>query len=189
MSLKRKDFLKKICISGACICGFSSLAYSAGVGDVIDSVDVEDKKSSLSKEWISNLLHNVSVELDKEVARKLIKKTSVVHYNDLKMDALLAEYKGELDKFIVFLGEKWGWKIEYDKPRRILIADENKNFCVCPMATYNKETDSSAICYCSEGFAEKMFSIVSGKSTQAEVVSSIRRGDASCKYKIVFSNV
>jgi hypothetical protein len=29
--------------------------------------------------------------------------------------------------------------------------------------------------------------MVSGKQTQAEVIASVRKGDASCKYKIVFS--
>jgi len=69
----------------------------------------------------------------------------------------------------------------------VLIADEDKNYCVCPIAVHNKEKDSSAMCYCSEGFAEKMFSLVSGMNTKAEVISAVRRGDTSCIYKVVFS--
>jgi hypothetical protein len=69
----------------------------------------------------------------------------------------------------------------------VLIADENKNYCVCPIAIHDKENDSSAMCYCSEVFAEKMFSVVSGMNTKAEVISSVRKGDASCIYKVVFS--
>jgi hypothetical protein len=179
MSIDRKDFLKKICLSGACLCGFSSIVISKGIKD--------DTKPALQKEWISNILQAFNLELDKESARKVIKRTSIVHYKNLKMDNLLAEYQGNLDKFIIFLHDSWGWKIDYDKGNKILIADENKNHCVCPIAdNFNNETDSSAICYCSEGFAEKMFSKVSGSNAKAEVISSIRRGDGSCKYKIIF---
>ena len=184
MTVNRKDFLKKICFSGACLCGFGSIAFSKEVDDSNED-KMQTQKLSLLQDWIASILLNVNDELDKGSARKLIKKTSGVHFENLKMDTLLAEYKGDLDKFTVFLREKWGWKVDYDKEKGVLIADENKNYCVCPIAVHKKDKDSSAICYCSEGFAEKMFSLVSGVQVQAEVIASIRKGDTSCKYKIV----
>lgn len=184
MTVNRKDFLKKVCFSGACLCGFGSIAFSKEVDDSNED-KMQTQKLSLLQDWIASILLNVNDELDKGSARKLIKKTAGVHFENLKMDTLLAEYKGDLDKFTVFLREKWGWKVDYDKEKRILIADENKNYCVCPIAVHKKDKDSSAMCYCSEGFAEKMFSLVSGKQAQAEVIASIRKGDTSCKYKIV----
>lgn len=184
MTVNRKDFLKKVCFSGACLCGFGSIAFSKEVDDSNED-KMQTQKLSLLQDWIASILLNVNDELDKGSARKLIKKTAGVHFENLKMDTLLAEYKGDLDKFTVFLREKWGWKVDYDKEKRILIADENKNYCVCPIAVHKKDKDSSAMCYCSEGFAEKMFSLVSGVQVQAEVIASVRRGDTSCKYKIV----
>ena len=187
--MNRKDFLKKACFSGICMCGFGSIAFAKEAVAGVDEKAFQAQKESLSllREWIGSLLLNANSELDKESVRKLIKKTAEVHFENLKMDALLAEYKGDLDKFSVFLRDKWGWKVEYDKKRKVLIADENKNYCVCPIAVHNKEKDSSAMCYCSEGFAEKMFSLVSGMNTKAEVISAVRRGDTSCIYKVVFS--
>ena len=186
MTINRKDFLKKVCLSGACLCGFGSLAFSKQAVDT-DEINSQEQapKIALLQEWKSNLLLNANIELNEESARKLIKQTAGVPYKNLKWDTVLAEYKGDLDKFTVFLREKWGWKVDYDKEKRILIADENKNYCVCPIAVHKKDKDSSAICYCSEGFAEKMFSLVSGVQVQAEVIASIRKGDTSCKYKIV----
>lgn len=184
MTVNRKDFLKKVCFSGACLCGFGSIAFSKEVDDSNED-KMQTQKLSLLQDQIASILLNVNDELDKGSARKLIKKTSGVHFENLKMDTLLAEYKGDLDKFTVFLREKWGWKVDYDKEKGVLIADENKNYCVCPIAVHKKDKDSSAICYCSEGFAEKMFSLVSGVQVQAEVIASIRKGDTSCKYKIV----
>lgn len=186
--MNRKDFLKKTCLSVICLCGFGSIAFADKVVGADEKIIQTQKESlSLLREWIGSLLLNANNELDKESARKLIKKTAEVHFENLKMDALLAEYKGDLDKFSVFLRDKWGWKVDYDKKRKVLIADENKNYCVCPIAVHNKEKDSSAMCYCSEGFAERMFSSVSGMKAKAEVISSVRRGDTSCIYKVVFS--
>jgi hypothetical protein len=186
MALNRKNFLKKVCLSGACVCGFSSIALSQSISNDDEKSEAKDKNILLLKEWIACLLVNAKVDLDKKTVQNLIKKTSDIHYKDLKMDDLLAGYKGNLEKFIVFLGEKWAWKIDYDKQKRVLIADENKNFCVCPMVDFSKDKDTSVICYCSEGFAEKMFSVVAGTPAKAEVISSIRKGDESCKYKITF---
>jgi len=132
------------------------------------------------------MLSNLDAELDADILRKIIKKSSIVHYNNLKMDEMLEPYVGDLERFILFIVEKWGWKVEYNKATKTLIANENKNICVCPVSAYKKGINLSAMCYCSEGFAEKMFSIVSGVSARAIVISSIRKGDESCKYKIEF---
>ena len=188
MSINRKDFLWKVCVSGACMCGFSSLALA---GDENNKPTQEskapDEKQLLVQDWIASLLANIGSELDEESARKVIKKTAIVHYNNLKMDNMLADYVGNLEKFISFIEEKWSWKVDYNKTTKTLIADENKNYCVCPISQIRKDVSISAMCYCSEGFAEKMFSVVAGVPAKARVVSSIRRGDERCKYKIIFS--
>jgi hypothetical protein len=187
MAVNRKTFIKQVCLSGVCACGFSSVALSQGFNSGDESAINEKEKSILLlREWIASVLGDVNVSLDKETAKKLIKNTSVVHYNNLGMDNLLKGYEGNLEKFLTFLADKWGWKIDYDKSAGVLIADENKNYCVCPIAPFIKNKGLPAICNCSEGFAEKMFSVVVGTPVKAEVISSIHRGDASCKYKIVF---
>ena len=195
MAINRKEFLKKMCISGACLCGFGQMAFSnneevdssssnasATSGSPSANNDVE--KPSVSEAWISLLLTSLNNELDEEAKRKVMKKTSLAHYQSLKMDELLAPYKGDLDKFIKFLNTEWGWKVTFDKSSNTLIADENKNYCVCPVSKFKKGDKTSAMCYCSEGFAEKMFSTVTGKPTLATVSSSVRRGDATCIYNI-----
>jgi hypothetical protein len=69
----------------------------------------------------------------------------------------------------------------------VLIADENKDLCVCSVTGYEKGVDSSVLCYCFEGFAERMFSIVWRKPVSARVVLSIRRGDERCCYEVVLT--
>jgi hypothetical protein len=100
------------------------------------------------------------------------------------MDELLQPYIGDLESFHSFIEKKWGWKVDYRKEENYLVADENKNYCVCPMADANRKDQLPILCYCSEGFAELMFSKVAGCPVQATVISSIRRGGKTCKYKI-----
>jgi predicted hydrocarbon binding protein len=104
------------------------------------------------------------------------------------MNDLLTPYIGDLEKFIEFLEKKWGWKIDYNKKTKTLIANENKNYCVCPMINKKNKVNQSAICYCSEGFAERMFSLVASQPVSAAVISSIQRGDERCIYKIDFNS-
>jgi hypothetical protein len=185
--MKRKEFISKACLSGACMCGFGSL-LSAGNGSagMLHSGKDESDRQAMMQAWIAQLLSNIGSSLDEKSIRKIMKNCAEVHYNDLGMKAILAGYTGNLGSFIKFLEEKWGWKISWDADTKTLIADENKNYCVCPMMNQEKGLKSPVLCYCSEGFAEKMFGAVTGGSVTATVVSSIQRGDKSCRYKVTF---
>ncbi len=178
--MDRKEFIKKACLSSACFCGFSAVSVAANDS----TIDAQDETKLLSNEWLSTLISTLGKDLEQEDLRRIIKTLAITHYNHLKMDTVLGDYIGKIDEFVLFLEKNWGWKIDYDEVSKVLIADENKNFCVCPILEHKKDVDTSALCYCSEGFAEKMFSVVVGKPVRAEVVASVRRGDKSCKYRI-----
>ena len=181
MTINRKEFFRKACISGACMCGFGALGASA---DIFQN-QPDDTEKRMFREWLSTLLSGLN-END-EATKAAIKSAAIAHYNNLKMDEMLAPYVGDMDKFIGFISEKWGWKIDFDKATKTLIADENKAYCVCPVLPHNSENPQPAMCYCSEGFAGKMFSKVYGAPVSAQVISSVRKGDKSCQYKVVFS--
>ena len=186
MNLNRKDFLKKACITGACFCGFGRIGFVNANEFKPNATELEiDVGKHLIQGWTANLLMNLSSEIEPEKFRNLIKKNAIIHFNELKMNDMLVDYIGNPDKFIGFISEKWDWKIEFDKASGILIADENKSHCVCPMVNQAEGIGSSVMCNCSEGFAEKMFSLVFGHPVEAHVISSVLRGDASCKYKII----
>jgi len=185
MAINRKDFLKKACITSACLCGFGGIAFANSIEEELTATDSEpDQGKHLIQGWTANLLANLSSEMEPEKFRNMIKKNAVIHFNELKMNDMLRDYIGSPDKFIAFISEKWGWKIEFDKSAGILIADESKSYCVCPMVNQAEGIGSAIMCNCSEGFAEKMFSEVFEKPVKAEVISSVLRGNASCKYKI-----
>jgi predicted hydrocarbon binding protein len=183
MSSTRKEFFKKICVAGACMCGFGMISMGKANLKSEATNNEQISKEILIQEWLAGLLSNLNGDFDQETLRRLIKKNAIVHYKNLKMDDMLKDYENNPEKFVTFISEKWGWKIDYNPSAKTLMADENKNYCVCPMVNKDKGV-SPAICYCSEGFAEMMFSKVVGEPVKATVVSSIHRGDKSCQYKI-----
>lgn len=186
MSINRKEFFKTACLSGACLCGFGSLAFSKSnetPADVVSSEE-EDKKPDLVKKYLGSLLVNLQENLGEEEKRKIVKNLALIHYEQLNMDRVLEPFYNNLEGFLAFLEKEWNWKVSFDQATQTIVADENKNYCVCPMLNLKSGTQPAAICYCSEGFAEKMFSKVVGKPVSARVISSIHRGNERCIYRI-----
>lgn len=163
-----------------------AMAQSQNV--ISDQQDQEPKNpNALQQEWISILLNNIDDRLPEEELRMALKGCAISHYDGVNMDKIITPYKGKLEEFIQFLTTDWNWKIDYNKQTGVLIADENKNRCVCPMVNKEKGIKSAAICYCSEGFIEKMFSEVIGQQVKSRVLKSILRGDPACRYEVTLT--
>lgn len=141
--MDRKDFIKKACLSGTCFCGFSAVSEASN-----DSSSPDQDNKQLNNEWLSTLILSLDKNLDESVLRPIVKSLAITHYNRINMDSVLGEYIGKMDHFVSFLENNWGWKINYDKASKVLIADENKDFCVCPILEHKKDVDTSALGYC-----------------------------------------
>jgi hypothetical protein len=184
--INRKKFIKKICLSGACMCGFAAIASATGIEQLSTvSIQEPDNNQLMLLEWTANLLRTMGASNSEEVAQ-IIKSNGIVHYNFLKMEAILEEFGNDLEKFVHFLETSWGWKITHNLNEKTLIADENKSSCVCPIAGKLNQR-LPALCNCSEGIAELMFTKVLGKTAKARVIASIQRGDETCKYEIIWN--
>jgi len=182
MDTNRRNFLKKACTAGGCFCGFSFLAGRKV--DANTNREAGDDQKKMMQEWISILMVGLDKETDEELSRQILKSCARAHYDQLKMNEILEPYAGDLKKFISFLQNSWNWKVDFDEEKGIIYADENKNYCVCPMVGQQQGLNMGVLCYCSEGFAELMFSKVAGHQVQARVISSIHRGNSRCKYQI-----
>ena len=182
----RRNFLKQACISGICLCGFSSVLRSKTLNEfALSQSETINKNETMFLKWITGLLENLdSSHLTESQLRQIVKSTSIAHHQNLDMDTMLSPFKGNLDTFIKFIEEKWGWKVSYEDNGQVLIVDEDKPFCVCPLLCNEKKKKYPALCYCSEGFAERMFSTVCGFPVNATVISSIQRGNNKCVYRI-----
>jgi len=176
-NISRKDFIRKACATGACLCGAGCMGFAN---------DIFGVEEAMPRQWLSLLLGHIDGMADEVQKRSLLKGCAQAHYNHLKLTELLAPYRNNPDAFVQYLESGWGWKVSHDKATRTILADENKDHCVCPVAAPLPQKGPAALCYCSEGFAEAMFSFVLRRPVSATVVSSILRGGERCVYRIVY---
>jgi predicted hydrocarbon binding protein len=137
----------------------------------------------MPQKWILALLPQLA-KADREEARRILKGCAEAHFEDLKMQATVDKFRGRMDDFLAFLRKEWGWIIDYDRDRNVIQVNENKTSCVCPLVPKNITADLGILCYCSEGFAERMFSGVFGSRVRVVVAESVLRGHRNCKYVI-----
>ena len=161
----RRTFIKQACMAGVCLCGFPSFLHAEILAE--SNTSQSDAKETFMQEWISTLLLSIDNNADQEICRNIMKKCAISHYENLKMDDLLSSYIGQIEKFNQFIEKEWGWKMNFRKEEGLIIADENKKMCVCPLVNQKKGIKSSILCYCSEGFAELIFFKSGGTSCKS----------------------
>jgi len=167
------------------MCGFGLPVFADAIKSHSQNESEPEKDKIFVQKWIVNLLNNLNSDSGQHDLGSIFKRNAEIHFNDLKMNEMLTEYVVNPEKFIAFLSENWGWKVEYNKETKTVITNVNKSYCVCRVMKQLDVIKSSAICHCSEGFAEKMFSVVFNSPVAATVESSILRGDKNCIYKII----
>lgn len=188
----RRSFLSRSCLAGAGACACFLGVPAAGAAAVAPGSAAQEP-TGLSRAWIARLLDGLDGATP-AVARELLRPCAAAHYEALGMDAVLAPFAGDLPGFLGFLRSEWGWIVEHGAEAGVVLANENKDRCVCPLLTAEatgglSTADGAAsglgvLCYCSEGFASRMFSVVTGAPATAEVTESILRGGVRCRYRI-----
>lgn len=180
LMISRKEFIRNACSIG-CFCGFTGMSFATT--KETDSTTTTSR--SFYNEWIEAIVQSLGEYADEKIIRTVVKKGAHSHYKHLEMDKQLEPFVGKPQQFLKFLEEEWGWKISYKQDQTSLLADENKSVCVCPLLRHDsKNKNLGAMCYCSEGFAELMFSKVYQHPIKAKVIESIHRGNPSCKYQL-----
>ena len=106
MTTTRRNFLKKACISGICLCGFSTILGSETFTPKTPSSETPNKNEIMFLKWITELLENLeNSHLTEAQLRQIVKSSSIAHHHNLEMDTMLTPFKGHLDNFIEFIEE------------------------------------------------------------------------------------
>ena len=132
-------------------------------------------------EWTNHLLKGLEENGKIECAYE---NCAEFHYKMNQMDSVLDTYVGDLDGFISFLKNTYWWLITCSDDGKTILIDENKDFCVCPVAGKIGENVSPMLCNCSAFYAKKMFSKVCQREVNAAVKRSFLRDGKSCMYEI-----
>lgn len=183
----RRSFVRRG-LAGLCACSCggglrASAPLNAADRELDAPSDASQDPATMPRRWIAVLAGSLA-ESDPEEARRLLKGCSASHWEELGMDARVAPFRGNLPAFLDFLRSEWGWIIEFDSGAGLIHVNESKSDCVCPLVGPDRTPELGTLCYCSEGFAERLFGAVSGLPTRAEVTESILRGGKRCRYRI-----
>lgn len=139
---------------------------------------------SFSMEWLGELLNSIEKNCSQEKCSLLLDQCGACHYK--AMEQMLEKYVGDLQGFINFMSKEQGQIITYDDSKNIILVDENKDYCVCPITQCMKgKKVSPVLCNCSASMTAKMITKIVGKEVKSRVVTSILRGDKSCMYEII----
>ncbi len=182
----RRSFIKG-CAGLACACWFGSVFDFTAKANELEKKPEINRDEAFALQWITELLESLDKNrLPDSQLREIVKSTSQAHHDLLNVPDMVKPYIGKPDEFIEFLQNSWGWIVRNDNAMQMLIVDENKPVCVCPLLKNSSDKLFPALCYCSEGFAEKMFSYVFQKPVEVKVAASIQRGDKSCIYHVFY---
>lgn len=133
-------------------------------------------------QWAACLLEGIQENCSEETRQACLKNCAGLHYKVNGMDQQLKPFIGDIDSFINYLTETLGWVIERGSER--IRIDENKDYCVCPIAEALGNRVSPALCDCSAHYASMMFSKILGREVKAEVKRSFLRDGRSCIYEL-----
>ncbi len=176
----RRSFLRSACLMGFCACAAPNAKGEAGAHAESEG---ERPPAGMPRKWIATLLPLMAT-IDPDEARRILKRCSSSHYEDLAMDETVSRFHGDVSSFVDFLRTEWGWIVDFDPVSGVVVVNENKVACVCPLISPDHGSDLGMLCSCSEGFAERMFSAITGAPVRAEVTESILRGGERCRYRI-----
>jgi hypothetical protein len=141
-----------------------------------------ENDTRLVHDWLEILIAETSKS---PLDNAALMKCADAHYRILNMEETLRPMKGNLEKLIAYLRTTMGWIVQHDVHNRIILADEAKPECVCPLRKAGL-IEAPLLCECSRGFASQMFGYVVEHEVKTEIVRSILRGATSCVYKVTY---
>lgn len=154
-----------------------------------------EKKYEFSQIWIKRFMDNLGNSFDKEEAENLMElngKTCFLgslEHRKIKKEEIAAVSPEDLAAGInSYAGEEAasinGNVINFryvNNPEGLKVED---GFCLCPFVESGPEGLSPLYCHCSVGYVKEMFETYLKKNVAVELLSSLKRGDKTCSFRI-----
>lgn len=149
-----------------------------------------EDRAQWAETWTKRFFDVFDAHLDPETREKIMRANgrachegSLVHHGG-KMPPL--------DDFIRFVRERHGEEairreadvVFFDyiqNPRGLKVAD---GYCLCPLVETGPKGLSPTFCFCSVGYVQHMFEVMTGHPVRVELLASLKRGDNGCRFKI-----
>lgn len=209
-SMNRKQFLTGVGKACACSCVY---ALAAGLNSVYaeDSTKQSAEKSErgpvkkprsqermdFTEQWAVRFFDVLDANLDEPTRMKIMMangKACLLAWQKETNQQLRTE-PVTLERFTTWVKDHGSTEYQVDGNViyfQYMSAAETglpapENHCLCPMVETNPAGLSRTFCYCSLGYVREMHEQTFKRPVNVELVSSVLRGDARCKFKITVS--
>ncbi len=134
-------------------------------------------------------MHEISENRQAKEWDACLKTCADCHYETCGRSETTAQFVGDLDGFVRFLDEKFGFAIKVNHEKGKILYDINRNFCICPTAKHPDGEIPDSLRECSRVFCERMFSEVLQRPVHAKLLRSWLRNGKSCTYEITMDSI
>ena len=148
---------------------------------------IEKNNLEFTRIWANQLLDNMSeTGAGKRFVNgeKAIEACSAYCFREKNMAEMFKDVT-TLEELIEIFRTKWNWVVDYDKEHGVLICNENKDYCLCPIEHCSKGDVSKNLCLCTRGMIKSIFRFALQKEVNVELLRSVIRDGKSCIYKII----
>lgn len=176
--MERKEFLKRACSAGFCACAVASLL--APSAEAAEGAPPEDWRLSFMRERYAKLLEALAARVDAKTFDAILEDVGRFCAGTA---SFVKEHAGDPDGFIAAIKDRWHAEAAFDRASGVVtLAFPPAGGCPCPLVV--KGVTPASVCRCSLGWQRHAFETVTGRPVQAELKSSVLRGDARCSFEM-----
>jgi predicted hydrocarbon binding protein len=139
----------------------------------------QEGRTRFQQEWIKSLMETLDSQVDEPARLKIMEECGRACARRGAAAGLSKAAGGDLDKLVSTLGGHLGRE---NVRREGNLVHLRYTKCFCPLVASGPERLSKTYCHCSRGWAMEVFGAVTGKAVTAELLRSIKRGDAACEF-------
>jgi hypothetical protein len=185
--MERKEFLKNACSFGLCAC-VAAAAFAPSAALAEDQKPATDKPAPPPDDWrigfaqqrYAKLLAALGSRVEPAVLSSALQEVGRFCARSSNTgDA----YAGNPEGLLNYFREHWKADTSYDAEHGT-VSLAFPAMAECPCALVRKGVTPPTVCECSLGFQKHAFGVVFGRPVEAEVKTSLLRGDAQCSFAI-----
>jgi predicted hydrocarbon binding protein len=140
--------------------------------------DENMKDREFTRSWVCALAANIRQELDEKAKMSLMESCGRACARSASTESAKA-CGGDMAKLLSQMG-KWVGKSNVRREGDSVHVVYDK--CYCRLDDDLSEQLGHMHCYCSRGWLKEMFETVAGTPVNVDLLQSIRRGDAECRF-------
>jgi predicted hydrocarbon binding protein len=176
--MDRKDFLR----ASLCLGAFCGARPAAGQQENTAPPPPNpcERKAEFTRLWIKRFMDELDVLIPEpqRIALMEARGRSCARAGPVR---LAEAHKGNLDAFIADLASHMGPE---GVRREGNVVRVKYPTCYCPAVADLKEALSRTYCGCSVGWLKEMYETVTGKPVTVEVLETVKRGGAACRFNV-----